>query len=99
MRTANPALNDKVFQVEYPATNTMTLSGTVFKTGVLLALAVATASVSWMEVVQGGPLARTYLWGGLIGGLIASIITIWRPTAAPISAPVYAAAEGLFLGA
>ena len=99
MRTSNPALNDQVFKVDYSSTSTMTLNGTVAKTAVLLGIAVITAAISWMEVQSGGPLARTYLYGGMIGGLIASLICIWKPTSSPIVAPIYAAFEGLFLGA
>jgi len=102
MRTSNPALNDKVFQASFAdgsITTTMTLSGTVMKTAVLLGLAVATASVSWMEVARGGSLSQAYLWGGAIAGLIAAIVTVWKPTVAPVSAPIYALCEGFFLGA
>jgi uncharacterized YccA/Bax inhibitor family protein len=99
MRTSNPALTNQVFQADYGSTSTMTLNGTVVKTAVLLGIAVATASISWMEVANGGPLARTYLFAGMIGGLIASLVCMWKPTSAPISGPIYAACEGLFLGA
>jgi uncharacterized YccA/Bax inhibitor family protein len=92
-------LNDKVFQVDYGATSTMTLPGTVVKTAVLLGIAVITASISWIEVAHLGPMTKTYLWGGAIGGLIAAIITIWKPHVSPITAPIYAACEGLSLGA
>jgi uncharacterized YccA/Bax inhibitor family protein len=99
MRTSNPALNDKVFQANYGNTAAMTLPGTVAKTAILLGIAIITASISWMEVVHVGPLVRTYLWGGAIGGLITSLITIWKPHVSPVTAPIYAACEGLFLGA
>jgi uncharacterized YccA/Bax inhibitor family protein len=99
MRTSNPALNDRVFQADYGATNTMTLGSTVAKTAVLLLIAVCTAGFSWEQSANQGPYAGMMLVGGLIGGLVASLVTIFKPTAAPISAPVYAAFEGLFLGA
>jgi len=37
--------------------------------------------------------------GGLIGGLILALITIFKPSASPYTAPAYAACEGLLLGA
>jgi hypothetical protein len=40
-----------------------------------------------------------YLMVGLIGGLVAALVTIFLPAWARISAPVYAAAQGLALGA
>lgn len=99
MRTSNPALNDQVFRVDYASPTAMTLNGTVVKSFILLGIALITASVSWVEVANAGPLARTYLIGGAIVGAISSLIVIFKPTTAPFLAPVYAAAEGLFLGA
>ena len=34
----------------------------------------------------------------LVGGLIAALVTVFKPTAAPITTPLYAAFEGLLLG-
>lgn len=98
MRTSNPALNDKVFQPDYSGTSTMTLSGAVTKTAILLAVAVVTASISWIETDKQGPNAQMYMMGGAIGGLILALITCFKPTASPYTAPLYAACEGLFLG-
>jgi uncharacterized YccA/Bax inhibitor family protein len=39
------------------------------------------------------------MWAGLIIGLVAALVTIFLPKWARISAPVYAAAQGLALGA
>lgn len=98
MRTSNPALSDKVFQPDYSGSSTMTLNGTVAKTGILLIVALVTASISWIETVRGGTNAQTYLIGGAIGGLIFALIASFKPTTAPFTAPLYAACEGLFLG-
>jgi uncharacterized YccA/Bax inhibitor family protein len=52
MRTSNPALNDDVFRDaagEYGQSRTMTLEGTVLKTGVLLCILVGTAGYAWMQ--------------------------------------------------
>src|SRR5699024_4873141 len=38
-------------------------------------------------------------WGGAIGGFILAMVTIFKKEWAPVTAPVYAALEGLFLGA
>jgi uncharacterized YccA/Bax inhibitor family protein len=98
MRTSNPALNDRVFQPDYGVTATMTLGSTVAKTAVLLLIALSTAGFSWEHAAGSGPYTRTMLVGGVLGGLVAAVITIFKPRAAPISAPVYAACKGLFLG-
>ena len=52
MRTSNPALNDDVFRESagaYGQSTTMTLQGTVMKTGVLLCLLVAAAGYTWAQ--------------------------------------------------
>lgn len=100
MRTANPALNEQVFEAipYYDASaRAMTLQGAVNRTAILLALAVGAASWTWHVASTGGNFAP-YLLGGLIGGLILGFITIFKKTAAPITAPLYAIAEGLLLG-
>ena len=102
MRTANPALNDSSFEKQLDAGytgRTMTLEGTVNKTGILLMLIVATASFTWYQYVTHGPSAA-YPWmiGGAIGGLIMALITCFSPTKAPYTAPIYALLEGLVLG-
>lgn len=104
MRTANPALNDKTFQeagrmMSRDLAGAMTVDGTVNKTAVLLALCVATASVSWSRFAAGDSAAvGGFMLIGAIGGLIAALVTIFKKTAAPVSAPVYALFEGLMLG-
>jgi uncharacterized YccA/Bax inhibitor family protein len=40
-----------------------------------------------------------WLWPALIGGFIIAMVTIWKPKIARVTAPLYAFAEGLFLGA
>src|SRR3972149_7641284 len=40
-----------------------------------------------------------WLWGGLIGGFIFGMVTAFKKTWSPVTAPIYALLEGLFLGA
>lgn len=100
MRTGNPALNGKTFVSVAVSGDEMTLDGTVNKTAVLLALTVLTAAWTWSLYFQNNDPAAVmpYLWTGLIGGLIIALFTIFRKTAAPYTAPLYAAFEGLALG-
>ena len=81
MRTGNPALNEKTFQqFHVPDTSvTMTLDGTVLKTGILLLLVVVAAAFSWGELAGGAPLAIPFLLGGLLGGLVFALVTICLP--------------------
>ncbi len=81
---------------------TMTIQGTAQKTFILLLIAFATAGFTWMKVMNGGAVnfaaAAPWVLGGSIVGVICSLVICFKPTTAPTMAPVYAAAEGLFLG-
>src|SRR3954468_22738546 len=80
-----------------PAT-TMTVQGTIGKTFALLAILSATAIWSWSAESR-GDLQPVILPAAGIGGFILAMITIFRPSLAPWTAPIYAAFEGVFLGA
>ncbi|HEX4039785.1 MAG TPA: Bax inhibitor-1/YccA family protein [Acidobacteriaceae bacterium] len=101
MRTANPALNDKVFR-GFPGAlgETMTLEGTVNKTGILLLCTVATAAWTWHLAMNPAtlPLDSLLLIVGVIGGLIFALVTVFRKEWSPATAPAYALLEGLVLG-
>jgi uncharacterized YccA/Bax inhibitor family protein len=101
MRTSNPALNDKMFRgVPGALGETMTLEGTVNKTGILLLCAVATAAWTWHLAMNPETLPLDYmlLLVGLFGGLIFALVTTFKKTWAPVTAPIYALLEGLVLG-
>lgn len=77
----------------------MTINGTINKIGVLLLLVIAGAAYTWKMTLGENPAAaQTYVMIGAIGGLIAALITIFRPRTAGVTAPIYAILEGLFLG-
>lgn len=109
MRSGNPALKDSTFldlgsgAVVSRDAGAMSLNGTINKTGALLLLTVMTAAFAWNQVqfdADGRAVgAGLYLWGGLIGGFILALITIFKKTWAPVTAPLYALVEGFFLGA
>jgi uncharacterized YccA/Bax inhibitor family protein len=101
MKTSNPALNSQIFQGEHAAFGeSMTLDGTVNKTGILLVCAGASAAWAWHVFAQSRSAASVLplMWIGLIGGLIFAMITIFKKTWAPVTAPVYSLLEGLALG-
>jgi uncharacterized YccA/Bax inhibitor family protein len=100
MRAGNPALSADVFRIEAPAAaGVMTMMGTVAKTGVLLALTIGAAAFSWLHIAKDPSVTMPYIWGGLIAGVIFFLVIMFKPTSAPFTAPLYALAEGLFLGA
>ena len=76
----------------------MTINGTVHKSAALLFLLVCSAAYTWNLANSGGAVGPWMAVGG-IGGLVAAIVTIFKKTWAPITAPIYAVFEGLMLGA
>jgi len=103
IKTANPALNRNTFQglAGYAASeDAMTINGVVNKSALLLILVLLPATYVWNIFFRSGaPQAiMPYMLGGMIGGLVFALITIFSKTAAPYTAPVYALLEGLVLG-
>ncbi len=100
MRSGNPALKASTFErfEIYESTRTMSLEGTVFKTGFLLLLVIGGAAITWSAFAQQNPIVMPLMMGGLIGGLVFCLITCFKPKWAAVTAPIYAFAEGLFLG-
>jgi len=112
VRSGNPALKESTFldlgsgAVVSRDAGAMTLNGTVNKTSILLLLAVLTAAFAWNQSVtvdaDGLPAVAPgvvgYMLGGGIGGFILALITIFKKTWAPVTAPLYALVEGFFLG-
>ena len=103
MKTSNPAFAGNTFTVNGVAVGygpTMTISGTVNKAGILMILVLATAAWTWNQFYTNGPAAvGGYTMIGAVGGFIAAMVTVFKKEWAPITAPVYALLEGLFLGA
>ncbi len=105
MNSSNPAFSqdmfagyDQVYGAPKTRSTVTTVQGTVGKTFLLLAILSFTALWSW-NAVAGGTFSYPLLGISAIGGFIVAMITIFRPSSAPITAPLYAALEGIFLGA
>ena len=101
MRTSNPVLGGDAFtDAAYAADtrNVMTVQGTALKTGALVILAVVSAAISWSMLESGHPATMGVLIGGAVGGLVLALVTCFNPRWAAVTAPLYAIAEGLFLG-
>ncbi len=111
MRSTNPALSDNTLSnVEvYSNVEPMTVQGTINKTFVLLGLLVASAAWIWSKMsVPADTLLQEqhsvlnnvgpFMTAGLIGGLVAALVTIFKKSWASITAPFYALCEGLVLG-
>lgn len=101
MKTANPAFGDKTFDVRAAHGDSMTISGTVNKAGILMLCVLATAFWTWNQFFTTGDASSVsgFILGGAIGGFVMALVTIFKKEWSPITAPIYALCEGLFLGA
>ena len=107
MRSGNPALNDSTFldlgtgAVVQRDAGAMTLNGTVNKTAFLLVLTLLGAMFTWGKFFASGGTANLmpYVLGGAIGGLVVALVTVFKKEWSPVTAPLYAGLEGLFIGA
>ena len=101
MKTSNPALGQNTFRaVSGFAGDTMTVSGTVNKAGILMLLCVASATWTWNRFFATGDPASVMpmlLIGG-IGGFVLAMVTIFKKQWAAMTAPLYALAQGALLG-
>ncbi len=96
MRSGNPALRVDVFtQVRSrDYAHSMSIQGTVNKTFILLFLTALSAFWVWNNPAQYLP----FIWPALIVGFIVGMVTVFKKEWAAITAPVYAAVEGVVLG-
>ena len=103
MRTANPALGPSTFQwssAEAAYGQTMTVQGTVTRAFILLLCVLATAAWTWSQffTTRDPAVVGPYLLGGAVGGFVMALVTVFKKSWAPVTAPIYALLEGLLLG-
>jgi uncharacterized YccA/Bax inhibitor family protein len=103
VQSSNPAFSDNILahfdqSRSREVSTTMTVQGTALKAFVLLTILMLTAAWAWQETEQ-NVLPQGLLVGSVIGGFVLAMITTFKPTWAPWTSPVYAALEGVFLGA
>jgi len=78
------------------SSNTMSFSGTLNKTLILLTLVILGAFVGWTKVDSTFILPIFFI--SLITGFIIALVLAFKPMLAKYLAPVYALLEGVFLG-
>jgi uncharacterized YccA/Bax inhibitor family protein len=96
MRSSNPILKPEVFSQAgaYASSDAMTVQGTIDKTFVLLCLLVVGAGLVWGQPLKFLPWAMP----AAIIGFILALITTFKRDWAPVTAPLYAFAEGIVVG-
>lgn len=97
---SNPALRENIFMNRSAiGAQRMTIEGTTNKAFILLVLALLTASYTWQMVRTAGmQSAYGLMIGGAISGFVIAIVLAFKTEWSSFLAPVYALAEGLFLG-
>jgi len=99
LRSSNPALTSDTFRGTRAGIGeaAMTIEGTVTKTALALVILFATASYTWSLGVR-DPRIPAFTMVGVLGGLVAAMVTIFKKEWAGTTTPIYAGLEGLALG-
>lgn len=101
MQSSNPAFAGTVFGDWEQADrrgSTMTVAGTAGKAMALLTILVACAAVTWTKMPDGS-ISGGVIFGSAIAGFVLALITMFKQTWSPVTAPLYSACQGAFLGA
>jgi uncharacterized YccA/Bax inhibitor family protein len=98
-KSGNPTLSEKQFEktIHVSTGDSMTVRGTMNKFGFLMLMVMAGAFLTWNQF-DNDKNPMSWMIGGAIGGLIVSIVMIFKKEWSPFLAPAYAILEGLFLG-
>lgn len=100
-KSGNPALKrsaiERISALE--TSSTATVSGTVTKVVVLLALVLVGAFTGWRIATNMSGSGAVILLASMVGALVFALITIFSPKASPFTAPGYALLEGVLMGA
>lgn len=92
-QAAEGALDGDMVQQSVTQAKPMTVQGAINKSFILFGILLLATGVGFLYP---NPL---FMWGGAIGGLVVVVITSFKLHWSPITAPIYAALEGLFVGA
>jgi uncharacterized YccA/Bax inhibitor family protein len=103
MKTSNPTFRASVYRGENMHAaygETMTVEGTIHRTGILLLCVLATALYTWSRFLATHDPADVGLpvMVGVFGGFVMALVTCFKKEWSPVTAPIYALLEGLFLG-
>jgi uncharacterized YccA/Bax inhibitor family protein len=103
MNTSNPTLGafNKVgaMGISFGTADTMTVDGTISKTGVLGAILLLAFGFTWAGLTQSNLPSAMPIIVGALGGFVLAMIIIFKPTTAPYLSPAYAGVEGMLLAA
>ncbi|MBI3546859.1 MAG: Bax inhibitor-1/YccA family protein [Gammaproteobacteria bacterium] len=100
MKSGNPVLAKDAFSGLPRTADPMTIGGTVNRSAMLLAILLISAGWTWGQfwTSQNAATIAPYMWGGIIGGLVLALVTVFKKNWAPVTAPLYALLEGFAVG-
>jgi uncharacterized YccA/Bax inhibitor family protein len=100
MRSGNPVLPESTFTdvARGGYSQPMTLSGVIHRSAVLLALVAATSAGIWSYSNSHPVVIYPAIMAGAFGGFLVGIVTSFKRSWVPLTAPLYAVLEGLFIG-
>jgi uncharacterized YccA/Bax inhibitor family protein len=100
MRSGNPVLQESTFTdiSQRGYVQPMTLTGVVNRSVLMLLLVAAAAAGVWSYSASHPTAIYPALMTGALGGFVVAIATSFKRSWAPVTAPIYAVLEGLFIG-
>lgn len=102
VRSNNPVLQDGVFEKiqTYEYSEFATIDGSVNKVGWLLLLVLLPAFYTWNMCMGADTISTIYplIGGAGIFAFITALVTVFKKSWSPITAPIYAVSEGFLLG-
>jgi uncharacterized YccA/Bax inhibitor family protein len=99
-KSGNPTLSEKIFNKSITAQqdDVMTVRGTINKFAFVFFMMMASAAYTWHAFSQGQNVT-SFMWIGMLGGLVVALVMTFKPTLSPYLAPLHGLLEGLFVGA
>jgi uncharacterized YccA/Bax inhibitor family protein len=99
MRSGNPVLPESTFtDVARGYSQPMTLGGVIHRSVLLLLLVAGTSAAIWNYAASHPGVIYPAVMIGALGGFVVGIVTSFKRSWAPLTAPIYAVLEGLFVG-
>jgi uncharacterized YccA/Bax inhibitor family protein len=99
MRSGNPVLSNSTFtDVARGFSRPMTLTGVVNRSILLLFLVAGTSAGVWTYSSSHPSAIYPAVMVGTLGGFVVAMATSFKRNWAPITSPIYAVLEGLFIG-
>lgn len=97
---ANPVLNQRFLESERVLdSEPMTINGAINKTFILFGLLVLASGYVWSLFAQGAmDKVGMLMMSGFVASIISFIVIMFNRKSLPITAPIYALAEGLVIG-